>query len=109
MVFMEENNQQQESDKKLSKRRMYYLQVRKYDNRNTETIIKEYHYYFDEFSVMINKIVSDFELLSEKDILENSLVFDENVETLSKDVKIIKSETEYYFLLRSFGWKLYYE
>nr|DAV25045.1 MAG TPA: hypothetical protein [Caudoviricetes sp.] len=109
MVFMEENNQQQESDKKLSKRRMYFLQVRKYDNRNTETIIKEYQYYFDEFSGMIDKMVSDFDLQSEKAILENSLSFDKNTETLSKDVKIVKPETEYYFLLRSFGWKLYYE
>lgn len=108
MGFMEEET---ETKKQLSRKRVYLLQIREYDNNETvESKLKESQYYFDDFDAMISTLTKNFELDKEKEILENTLVFDvDKTDDYSKSVRINKSDKEYYFLLRSFGWKLYYE
>lgn len=120
MGYMEENSISDKEDdsqveKVLSRNRLYLLQVREYVKGNNDAGLKESQYYFDDFSVMISDVTKDFGLDNEKGILEGALQFDvvgDNQDVkhpVSKNVKICKSDKEYYFLLRSFGWKLYYE
>ena len=120
MGYMEENSISDKEDnspveKVLSRNRLYLLQVREYIRGNNDAGLKESQYYFDDFSAMISDVTKDFGLDNEKGILEGALQFDvvgddqDGKRPVSKNVKICKSDKEYYFLLRSFGWKLYYE
>ena len=120
MGYMEENSISDKEDdsqveKVLSRNRLYLLQVREYVKGNNDAGLKESQYYFDDFSVMISDVTKDFGLDNEKGILEGALQFDvigdnqDDKHPVSKNVKICKFDKEYYFLLRSFGWKLYYE
>lgn len=119
MGYMEENSISDKEDnapveKVLSRNRLYLLQVREYIKGNNDRL-KESQYYFDDFTSMISDVTKDFGLGDEKGILEGALQFDvvgdnqDVKQPVSKNVKICKSDKEYYFLLRSFGWKLYYE
>lgn len=120
MGYMEENSISDKEDnspveKVLSRNRLYLLQVREYVRGNNDAGLKESQYYFDDFAAMISDVTKDFGLDNEKGILEGALQFDvvgdnqDDRHPVSKNVKICKSDKEYYFLLRSFGWKLYYE
>ena len=121
MGYMEENSISDKEDnsqveKVSSRNRLYLLQVREYVKGDSDNDrLKESQYYFDDFTRLISDVTKDFGLDNEKGILEGALQFDvigdnqDDRRPVSKNVKICKSDKEYYFLLRSFGWKLYYE